>query len=88
MSLPLVSEGFSFSHSGSGRFDCHLLPKLVSGVVYQERNSRAVHGEFDGVGRGPANDVGMLSLDENYREHWTGAKRPKKRDNSQRMSLT
>ena len=87
MSLHLVSGGLSSRHSGPGGSDCHLLPKLVSGIVYQERNSRAVHGEFDAGDRGRADDVGMIPVEESYREHRTGGKTPKKRDTRQRMSL-
>jgi hypothetical protein len=48
-------------------------------IVYQERNSRAVHREFEVSGHGLADDVGMIRLEESYREHRTGEKRPKKR---------
>jgi hypothetical protein len=52
MPLHLVSRGFSSRDSGRARSDCYLVPKLVSGIVYQERNSRAVHREFDAGGYG------------------------------------
>jgi len=49
-------------------------------IVYPERNSRAVPREFEVSGHGLAEDVGMIRLEESYREHRTGGKRPKKRD--------
>ena len=64
MSFHLVSRGFSSRRSGPGRSDCHLLPKLVSGSVHQERNSHPVHGELVGVGHGLADDVGMIPVAE------------------------
>ena len=76
-------ENSTGSWDGFGS-DCQLLQKLVSGIVYQERNSRAIRGEFDAASHGLAGDGGVIPVEESYREERTAGKWPKKRETRQR----
>ena len=65
---------------GPRAFRLPFTAKMVPSIVYQERNSRAVQGEFGAGGHGLADRVGMIPVNESHRENRMGAKRRKERD--------
>jgi len=74
-----VEKPLKFS-LGPRAFRLPFTAKMVPSIVYQERNSRAVHGEFGAGGHGSADRVGIISVNESHRENRMGAKRRKERD--------
>src|SRR6516165_10676824 len=65
---------------GPRAFRLPFTAKMVPSIVYQERNSRAVQGEFGAGGHGLADRVGMIPVNESHRENRMGAKMGKERD--------
>ena len=65
---------------GPRAFRLPFTAKMVPSIVYQERNSRAVQGEFGAGGHGLADRVAMIPVNESHRENRMGAKRRKERD--------
>src|SRR6516162_9251758 len=60
---------------GPRAFRLPFTAKMVPSIVYQERNSRAVQGEFGAGGHGLADRVGMIPVNESPPRESDGCKK-------------